>query len=123
MKQLNGQHIFSPTDLCVFMESPFASWMDRYNLDFPGKLTPDGPTEDQQVVMRKGIQHEKEFVAQLIRDGRSVVEIPGTGDRFADTLPSIREGADIIYQGGLSVPPFAGFSDFLAKTVGDSDLG
>ena len=72
MERINGRHIFSPTDLCTFMESRFASWMDRCNLDFPGKLTPDEPTEDQQVVMRKGIEHEKDFVAQLIRDGRSV---------------------------------------------------
>jgi len=123
MKRTNGELIFSPSDLCVFMESRFASWMDRYNLERPGVLTPDEVTEDQQLVMKKGIEHEKDFVAKLVENGREVIEIPGVGNRFAATLAAIREGADIIYQGCLAASPFEGFSDFLARLDGGSQLG
>ena len=93
MKKVAGRYTFSPTDLCVFMESPFASWMERYHLDHPGELAPDETTEDQQVVMKKGVEHEKQFVERLIKEGRGVIEIPGAGDRFSATLSSVREGA------------------------------
>ncbi len=62
MKKINGQLVFSPTDLCAFLESRFASWMDRFNLERPGVLTPDEITPDQQVVMKKGVEHEEDFV-------------------------------------------------------------
>src|ERR1019366_3229320 len=31
----DGTLFYSPTDLIRFMESPFATWMERFNLEFP----------------------------------------------------------------------------------------
>ena len=35
MQNKNGNLLFSPTDLIRFMESPFASWMERLHLEVP----------------------------------------------------------------------------------------
>jgi hypothetical protein len=31
----NNALIYSPADICRFMTSPFASWMERYAIDQP----------------------------------------------------------------------------------------
>jgi hypothetical protein len=38
--------LLSPTDLIRFMESPFASWMERLHREVPALATPDPLTED-----------------------------------------------------------------------------
>lgn len=37
MQNINKKLCFSPTDLTLFMCSPFASWMNRFSLEFPDK--------------------------------------------------------------------------------------
>ena len=123
MKRADDKLIFSPTDLCIFMESPFASWMDRLYLEHPDRVTPDEVAEDQEMLMKRGIQHEKTFVEDLTRANHQVIEIPGTGDRLADTVTEMRNGTEIVYQGALSHGRFQGFSDFLARVDGDATLG
>lgn len=46
MQNKNGSLLFSPTDLIRFMESPFASWMERLRVQVPALATPDPLTED-----------------------------------------------------------------------------
>lgn len=46
MYKLKGKLVFSPTDLSRYWESSFASWMDRYNLEFPD--CPMQPDQDQR---------------------------------------------------------------------------
>ena len=41
MKKESGTIVYSPSDLIRYMASPFASWLDRYNLENPGVITPD----------------------------------------------------------------------------------
>jgi hypothetical protein len=37
MRRTEGGIVYAPTDLVVFLESPFASWMDRLHLESPGR--------------------------------------------------------------------------------------
>ena len=50
--------IFSPTDLCRFVESRFASWMDRYALEYPGRFVPEPAPDEKELILRKGREHE-----------------------------------------------------------------
>jgi hypothetical protein len=47
------------------MESDFITWMDRYHREHPGELTPDETDESLMILAKKGIEHEKAFLASL----------------------------------------------------------
>lgn len=121
MKKRDGQLIFSPTDLIRYLASPFASWMDRYNLENPGAVQPDKETEDEILVAQTGDQHERVVLDELKLATPQLVEIPK--DNFSEALVKTRAAIEakspIIYQGALQDGRFAGFSDFLTldKTV------
>ena len=40
-KSETGSLIFSPSDLTKYIESEFVTWMDRYNIEYPGTVQPD----------------------------------------------------------------------------------
>ena len=46
----NGTIVFSPSDLTHFMESPFASWMERLHLEFRDRVTPDERNDELQLM-------------------------------------------------------------------------
>lgn len=115
MKKRDGQLIFSPTDLIRYLASPFASWMDRYNLENPSAVQPDKETEDEILVAQTGDQHERVVLDELKLATPQLVEIPK--DNFSEALvkthAAIGAKSPIIYQGALQDGRFAGFSDFL----------
>lgn len=136
---------FSPTDLTVFLESDFASWMDRWEaerralersgdtaalaawlaqLTFAADAVPDAD-EGRAVVAEAGTEHEKKFLSLLKGDGKQVLEISteSSADAARQTLDAMRGGAEIIYQARLEAAPFAGWADFLVRGPGDSRLG
>jgi hypothetical protein len=41
---------YSPSDLIGFFENEAVTWLDRYNLEFPGELMRDEPTEEDELV-------------------------------------------------------------------------
>lgn len=55
----NGQMYYSPSDLTKYMDSPFASWMDRLAQEHPG-LTPEKDISDKfmGLLQQKGYAHE-----------------------------------------------------------------
>src|SRR5262249_31719647 len=123
MYKLNGQLIFSPSDLIVFMESDFASWMDRFHLEFPGEITPDESDETMKLLQQRGGQHESDYLKLQKRSDKRVCEIAsGPGSR-EQTLAALRQGHEIIYQASLARDNFAGYADFLCRTEGPSNLG
>ncbi len=127
MKKRNGQLIFAPSDLIDFMESKFITWMERYNLEFPGKVQPDEVDESLEILQKKGIEHESEFLEQLKKEDKSVAEIPRNDTSIRDTRSAIFEGKEIIYQAHLERAKdsiqFTGYADFLFRVEGDSQLG
>jgi len=122
-KDARNRLVYSPTDLCRFMESPFATWMDRYHLERPGELTPDETSEELELVFEKGSAFEADYLRQLVDAGRDVFEVPERGDRLAATLAAMQEGREVLYQGNLRQEPFEGFPDFLVRVDSSSALG
>lgn len=109
--------VFSPSDLITYMSSPFASWMDHYHLDNPGRLAPDVNTDEKKIVVAKGYEHEARILQEL-RDGLpDIVEIPGGDREHASQLTrkAFDTGAPALYQGFLTSEPFAGWSDFIVR--------
>jgi predicted RecB family nuclease len=116
MKRISDRMIYSPTDLMVYFDSPFASWMDRQALEFPGAYPPASPDAQLQLVAAHGIEHEKRFLAELRRDAPGLCEIPETAaDRFEATLAAMHEGCPVIYQAALRCGDFEGYADFLFR--------
>jgi len=116
--------IYSPSDLTLYMDSPFASWMEHLaltNLQFLSLA--DKEDELMGLLQHKGIQHEQEILTSFLDKGLIVAEITKSPHAPEDTLAAMRSGADIIYQAGLAASSFKGYADFLVKVEGKSDLG
>lgn len=108
------------------MESPFAAWMDRLTLDRPDSTpTKDTPDPLLTTLTEKGYAHEAQIEAELASQGYRITRIEGASneEKLAQTLAAMREGADVITQGRLELPPLAGYADFLVKVPGASQLG
>ncbi len=124
MYKKDSRLILSPSDLTRFMESEFITWMDRYNLEFPGELTPDEDSDTDKMLQKKGLAHEAEFLAHLKSQGLAVYDAGNAQDKFAATIEAMKEGVEVIYQGALCDDEFAGYADFLVKVKGvTSSLG
>ena len=117
MRKSQGTIIYSPTDLIRYMESPFASWMERLRLEDPTRATPDETSDDAELIAKTGDQHEERFLQSLRDSGRDIVAIPKSDFQQASDLTrqAIAEGREVIYQGALSMDRFAGFTDFIVR--------
>lgn len=113
MKLQLGRLTFSPTDLVRFLESPFSSWMDRYHAENPGIFKPDELSEDAELIIRTGEEHERAILKQLRGSASGVVEIERTNAAVRSTIAAINSRATIIYQAKLEAGDFAGYSDFI----------
>ncbi len=109
------------------MESRFITWMDRYNLEFPGEVQPDGADKSLELLQKKGIEHENDFLEQLKKEDRPVAEISQNENSIKNTKSAIFDGKETIYQAHLKYEKnsiqFAGYADFLFKVEGRSQLG
>jgi len=131
----NGNLIISPSDVVVFLESEFASWMDRWLVgeyksgpvipSVADKLQPTPDQADLQTLLfaKKGMQHEIAFLDDLKQQGKQIVEIGRDNSPFDTTIAAMREGTDFIYQARLETPGFGGWADFLVKREGASVFG
>ncbi len=125
MKLRDGQIIYSPSDLVVYFQSPYISWIAHHNMVVPKDqriLKAEDPA--MEALSRKGDEFElaefkkmKGTVANISRDV--------TFEESAQaTLKAMKEGVDIIYQGALKLGEFQGYTDFLKKVPGHtSKLG
>lgn len=121
-KERSGALVYSPSDLIRFMESPFASWMDRYNVEFPKQLVPDVDSEEQKLIKVTGDQHEQRFLEGLKAEGREILEIDRQGnDPVGASLAALQAGPPVIYQACLALAPFRGFTDFLVRVEPGAD--
>ncbi len=121
-KDSKGNIIYSPSDLILFMESPFASWMDRFYLEFPDEVQPDKGDAALTLLQDMGNKHENRYLKQLEDAGAQIANIPRK-DAYEATVAAMRSGIEYIYQGELRNGNFAGRSDFLQRAIGKSDLG
>ena len=118
MKITAGNLIHSPHDLVAFLEGEFGSWMDRlylmrdqlpaaYTLPWDGltlaALTPDAPTEDQELAAKRGSAHEAQYVQDIREHDGDLVEIPHDGKAVQRTMTEMKAGRSRIYQGCLAI--------------------
>ena len=63
-----GQLIYSPSDLTLYMDSPFASWMEHSMLINPELLSfVDSPDEMMFLLQRRGALHETEVLNSFLQ--------------------------------------------------------
>jgi predicted RecB family nuclease len=121
MQRVDGRLVYSPSDLIRYLESPYSTWMDRFYLEYPGKLKPDDASEEQRLIAATGDKHERTFLNGLAGRG-SVTTIERSKRSTAETIEAINRGDDIIYQAHLELDPFRGYADFL-KRCGTGEKG
>ena len=117
MRKEDGSILYAPTDLCRFMDSRFASWMDRFVLERPGAATRDEASEDMLLVFERAQEHERAVLERFRDEGRVIVDITKGDDRVAATVEALRSGAEVLYQPALVRAPFAGYPDFLGAVI------
>lgn len=124
MYKQHGQFHFSPSDLTRYMESPFASWMDRFSIEHPEQAPEKDPADAlMSSLAQKGYEHEDALEAAFLEQGLNVVKIDGesSDEKHANTLVAMRQGADVIVQARLELPPFGGYADFLVKVTHEAE--
>ena len=127
MYYLNNKLRFFPTDLVCFMESEYASWMERHHKENrDSAIEPDETDALSDAIQRKGYRHEEEVLQSFKAQGKQVVSISNElspDQQEVATIDAMRSGAEIIFQARLSLDEFGGLSDFLVKVPGNSTLG
>ncbi|WP_250493797.1 TM0106 family RecB-like putative nuclease [Caballeronia sp. GAWG1-1] len=126
MLHLDGERVYSASDLVSFLECEHSTTLALMDLVTPLERNP----EDEQLVLvqERGIQHEKAYLETLIAEGKSVVDINAIAgkdirSRVAATLAAMREGFDVIYQAAFLDGNLLGYADFLVKVPTPSELG
>ena len=131
MKKANGQLLYSATDLIAYLECEHLAKLERSaswgQIERPSHVD---PVLDR--IARRGEEHEHRLLESLRDDGLMIVEIKLDMDlpyeerlrRGRDqTLASMRDGVDVIYQAVLLEGSRIGYADFLRRTQMPSDLG
>ena len=126
MQLISDYILHSPSDLITFMESPYASAMERralFDISLSQQRDPADPILAS--LSQKGNEHEEAYADSLRDDGHDIFEIPRSGRETMHrlTVEAMRKGHDIIAQGYLKKHNFAGLSDFLYKVPGRSKFG
>ena len=118
----DGTLVLSPSDLSAHLAcehlTTLALRVARGELEQPQLESPH-----RELIFRKGNEHEAEYLAWLIAQGRTVVSIPTYDDEGFDadearrlTEEAIESGeADVIYQPYLTDGLWHGFADFLER--------
>ena len=126
MQLRQNSPFFSPSDLITFMESPFASYMDRWLLEDKSVSNLMDPEDAMlKALQQKGYDHEAVFLEKLRVEGKEVVfiERASPGLMQKRTRKAMKSGVDVIAQAYLELGNFGGFADFLIKVPGKSKLG
>ena len=126
MRLLSGKFLYSPSDLITFMESPFASWMEKAKILDPSFQELMDPEDEMlKLLQKKGYEHEADYLEVLKETGREIHEISSSSPEEikAETSEAMKAGRDVITQAYLALEPFAGFADLLVREKGESRLG
>ena len=121
MRLVDDQLVFSPTDLVGFLSCDHLARLDHAAFD---KLVhrPKRPDEELELLIAKGLEHEKRYLAQLQSQGLKVTEIVMT-DRSEvglleardRTIEAMARGDDVIYQATFVEDGWSGQADFLRR--------
>ncbi len=125
MQKINGQIIFSASDLVHFMECEHLSILDRLHLDEPMEKAQD--SEEAELIQNRGFSHERDYLEKAKASAKNYIDIATVADsrdaRVSATLDAMKQGVDLIYQATFYQPPLIGYADFLKKVDTPSLLG
>jgi predicted RecB family nuclease len=124
MQILDGQNLFSATDLVNFLECEHTATLGLVNLATPLQRAADD--ESNKLIQDKGYEHEAAFLAALKAQGRSVKEIPQEGsvaEAARATIDAMAAGHDVVFQATLISGSLYGRADFLQRVEGQSRFG
>jgi predicted RecB family nuclease len=124
MQLIDGQPVYSASDLVGFLACEHLTELERAALD--GLVQrPHRADPELDVIRNRGLQHEQRYLDELRAEGRSIVSIERredeeSGDRLkrqsAETVQAMRDGADVIYQATFFDGRWLGYADFLLRT-------
>lgn len=126
MQIVDGNRLYSASDLCGFLECEHLTALDMAHLVSPMERAPE--TEENRLIQEKGLEHEAAYLERLKLEYPVVVDIAASGARSISkkvelTREAMQAGADIIFQATLQDDVFIGHADFLRKVALPSDLG
>ena len=132
MQSLDGQLIFSATDLSNFLECPHLTLLTRRTA-LGGPRPKEFPDPGIEVLRQRGREHEQNFLATLRGDGAQITDLSGLFNEAhglaryqlhaEKTSAAMRAGSDVVYQGFLFNGSWLGYPDFLSKVERPSKLG
>lgn len=98
----HGTLMYSPSDLTLFMESPFASWMEHLAIVAPDQIPERDPGDGMMAMLQeKGGEHEKAVLEAFIAQGLNVADISSSPDKETATVTamefSIVSGKELSY--------------------------
>ncbi len=132
MQRLDGQPVFSATDLVGFLACGHLTALELAGAE---RLVarPIRPDPELDLIQQRGLQHEHRYLAELEAAGRRVTSIApddSIEDRAerlrraaAQTAEAIRRGDDVIYQATFFDGRWLGLADFLLRVEVPSLLG
>jgi hypothetical protein len=105
MLQMNGETLYSASDVVSFLECEHSTALVLLALADPNTWSTRRGKEDEQLtlIQAKGMAHERAYLEELKRSGKQVVDInevagKSIGKRVAATISAMRAGYDVIYQ-------------------------
>jgi predicted RecB family nuclease len=129
VQTIDGRPVYAATDLVAYLACEHLTQLERAAMaGLVHRPMRDDPELD--IIRRRGLEHERRYLAELEADGRSAVtiEMDGSvedqGDRLraaaVETVSAMRGGADVIYQATFFDGTWRGHADFLLR-VDDPD--
>jgi uncharacterized protein len=125
MQLIDGSPVYSASDLVGFLACEHLTQLERAVLAGLAER-PHLPDPELDVLRKRGMEHERRYLAELSADGRSVVVI--TPDAYssdhaealrmaaAATEAAMASGAHVIYQATFFNGRWRGHADFLLRT-------
>lgn len=126
MRKIDGAMRLSASDLMRFKGCRHATALDLRLIEV-GDMVPGEDGAEAELLQRQGDEHEFAFLEQLKKSGRRVMEIPKDGLSLEESVrlthAAMRDAPDVIFQGALLDGAWGGYSDFLERVDGRSNLG
>src|SRR5262249_10575487 len=112
MQRLNGELLFSPSDLSGFLACEHLTQLELAVALQEGRR-PSYENTYAELLRRKGEEHEQAFLAAIRDAGHRVVEVRRDGLRDFEggarrTLEAVRLGVDYVYQAVFSTGGWRG---------------
>jgi uncharacterized protein len=124
VQTIDGRQVYAATDLVAYLACEHLTQLERASLaGLVKRPMRDDPELD--IIRKRGFEHEKRYLADLMAQGRSAVtvELDGSiedrGDQLraaaAETVAAMASGADVIYQATFFDGTWRGHADFLLR--------